>query len=271
MRIRKINLSAQVMKSVIVSLVTIIVCIHSVDAQELSTDIVFGERVYNFGAIKEEKGKVTHTFVFQNKGKMPVTISQVHSACGCIGKVVTEGQVKPGAKGKVTITFDPSYKSGFFSKEIVVLSNNNQQYNRIWVEGMIEPAEHPVADDYPYDFGNGLHLRLKVMAFGYVKPGETKQMELHYANDTDKEMFLNFVVDGNKKELKFTDPGKIGPKAKGVITFSYTMPLSVCEDVSFIVYPYVNNKKLSGKLEVKILNETTLKQSSKEPAKQKSK
>jgi hypothetical protein len=25
------------------------------------------------------------------------------------------------------------------------------------------------------------------MAFGYLKPGETKQMQLHYANATDKD------------------------------------------------------------------------------------
>ena len=93
------------------------------------------------------------------KTKLPFC-NDVHSACGCIGKVVNNGTVKPGEKGKVVITFDPSYKSGFFSKEIVVLSNNGQSYNRIWVEGKIEPAEHPVEDDYPYNFGDGLFLRL---------------------------------------------------------------------------------------------------------------
>ena len=225
-----------------------------VQAQEPSADLAFTERVYNFGTIKEKNGKVSHTFIFQNNGKKPITVNDVHSACGCIGKVVNNGTVKPGEKGKVVITFDPSYKSGFFSKEIVVLSNNGQRYNRIWVEGKIEPAEHPVEDDYPYNFGDGLFLRLKVMAFGYLKPGETKQMELHYANSTDKEMVLNFAVAGNKPGLQFSGPGKIGPKATGVIKFTYTMPVVNLNDVVFTVHPVINNKRLTETLQVKILN-----------------
>ena len=230
----------------------------SLIAQTLSTDIAFEERVYNFGTINEAKGKVSHTFVFQNKGKSAVTISDVQSGCGCIGKVVTNATVKPGDKGKVTISFDPAYKSGFFSKEVVVLSNNGQNYNRIWVEGTINPAEHPITDDYPYHFGDGLYLRLKVMAFGYLKPGETKEMELHYANNTNKELTLSFMVKDNKQGLKFTNPGKIAAKAKGVIKFSYTMPSSAVNDVSFTVYPHVNKKKLKETLEVKILNYSKL-------------
>ncbi len=229
-------------------------------SQSVSTDIMFEERVHNFGTILEEKGKVSHTFIFKNNGKTSVTINEITSGCGCIGKVLSKDPVKPGSKGKVTISFDPSYKSGFFSKEIVVFSNNNQNYNRIWVEGNIVPAEHPVEDDYPYNFGEGLYLRLKVMAFGYLKPGETKQMQLHYANDTNKEMILDFVARGNMKGLNFKGPGKIGDKAKGIINFSYTMPASNSEEIAFYLDPYVNNKKLTETLQIRILNEDKRKQ-----------
>jgi hypothetical protein len=246
------------MKKIAFFFLVVIIFSSSLNAQTPSTGITFEERVHNFGTINEAKGKVSHTFVFQNEGKIPVTISDVQSGCGCIGKVVTNATVKPGDKGKVTISFDPAYKSGFFSKEVVVLSNNGQNYNRIWVEGTIKPAEHPIKEDYPYDFGDGLYLRLKVMAFGYLKPGETKEMELHYANSTNKEMVLSFMVKDNQQGLKFTNPVKIAAKAKGVIKFSYTMPSSAVNDVSFTLYPYVNKKKLKETLEVKILNQSKL-------------
>ena len=92
------------------------------------------------------------------------------------------------------------------------------------------------------------------MAFGYLKPGETKQMELHYANNTNKKMMLSFVVKDNQQGLKFTNPGKIAAKAKGVVIFSYTMPSSAANDVSFTLYPYINKKKLKETVDVKILN-----------------
>jgi hypothetical protein len=242
----------------IIAIIAMFVFAGPLWSQTLSSTILFEERVHNFGAIQEKKGKVSHTFVFHNKGTTPITINDIYSGCGCIGQVVSKDPVKPGGKGKVTITFNPEYKSGFFSKEILVYSNNGKNFNRIWVEGNVKAAEHPVEDDYPYAFGNGLHLRLKVMAFGYLKPGETKQMQLHYANTTNKEMALDFMVEGNKSGLKFTNPGKVGPKERGVINFSYTMPQSVSNDVLFRVLPIVNNKKLSETLEVKILNESKL-------------
>lgn len=241
-------------KTVIITLV-LSVCCGVVYGQTPSESIKFEETVYNFGTIEEKNGKVSHTFVFQNKGKAPVAINDIYSACGCIGKVHSKEPVKPGAKGKVTVTFDPAYKSGFFSKEVVVHSNNGQNYNRIWVEGSIIPAEHPVEEDYPYNLGDGLHLRLKVMAFGYVKPGETRQMELHYANAANKEMILSFAVKDNKTGLTFINPGKIAAKARGVIKFSYTRPSVSRGDVVFTLYPYVNRKKLADTVEIKILGE----------------
>ena len=242
------------MAGYIIAIVSLFIFINPLHSQNPSSTITFEERVHNFGTILEKNGKVSHSFVFRNGGKTPVIINDIFSGCGCIGKILSKAPVKPGGKGAVTITFDPDYKSGFFSKEIVVFSNNGKEYNRIWVEGTITPKVHPVEDDYPYNFGNGLYLRLKVMAFGYVKPGETKQMELNYANETNKEMNLSFVVKDNKQGLKFASPVKIGPKMRGVINFSYTMPYSNNDDVVYVLYPYVNNKKLTETLEVKILN-----------------
>lgn len=230
-------------------------------SQNPSSAITFEEKVYNFGTILEKNGKITHTFVFKNNGKAPVVIDEINSGCGCIGNVVSKEPVKPGEKGKVTITFNPEYKSGFFSKEIIVFSNNGQDYNRIWVEGSITAAEHPLEDDYPYNFGSGLFLRLKVMAFGYLKPGETREMELHYANGTNKEMTLDFIAGSNKEgNLKFNNPGKIAPKAKGVIRFIYTMPSLNKDDITIRLNPYVNNKKITETLDLKILNANNLKQ-----------
>jgi hypothetical protein len=248
------------MTRLIIGFSVIFIFIDQLHSQTPSATIKFEERVYSFGTILEKNGKVSHTFIFQNNGTTPAVINDVYSGCGCIGKVHSNDPVKPGATGKIKVTFDPAYKSGFFSKEIVVYSNNGQNYNRIWVEGNITATEHPIEDDYPYNFGNGLYLRLKVMAFGYVKPGETRQMELHYANATDKEMTLNFAVRGTEGGLTFTNPGKIGPKAKGVVLFSYTMPAVSKDDVLLTVYPYVNNKKLTETLEIKILNQKKLSQ-----------
>ena len=222
-------------------------------SQTVSSDITFDERVHNFGTILEKNGKVSHSFVFHNRSRKLVIIDRVYSDCGCVGKLLSKASIKPGEKGVVTITFDPAYKAGFFSREIAVFFNEDKNYNHIWIEGSVKPYEHPIQEDYPYNFGNGLYLRLKVMAFGYMKPGETKQMELHYANNTGKGMTLNFVAGENKKGLKYTDPGKVESKKRGTITFYYTMP-RLNDDVIIHLHPYVNGRKSAETFDLKILN-----------------
>jgi len=241
------------MKSFIFIISILFILINPLRSQTLSPNITFVERSYDFGSILEKSGKVSHVFIFHNNGSKPVIIDEITSGCGCIGRVISKTPVKPGGEGKVTIIFNPSYKSGFFSKEILVFSNKGQYYTRIWVTGKVIPFDHPVEEDYPYNFGNGLHLRLKVMAFGYLKAGETKQMELNYANGTNKKMTLNFKVDGNSTGLMYTNPGTINPKAKGVMTVTYTMPHFGGTEVVFNAIPYLNNKRLTENLKIKIL------------------
>ncbi|HSK13112.1 MAG TPA: hypothetical protein VK907_07835, partial [Phnomibacter sp.] len=143
--------------------------------------------------------------------------------------------------------------SGPFSKELVVLSNDRQHYNRIWVEGDIRPMKHPVADEFPYNYGKGLHMRFQVLAFGYVRPGATKQMELLYTNDTDDEMQLDLLPVGNMAGLRFGRPGKVAPRAKGVIRFSYTMPMVVTHDQYFSLVPVINNERSDKTIDIRVL------------------
>ncbi|OQP56401.1 DUF1573 domain-containing protein [Niastella populi] len=232
--------------------------VQSLKAQELSQSLVFEERVYNFGTIHEKDGKVSHTFYFRNTGKKPVTITAINTGCSCIGKKKHDGEVKPGERTALTITFDPAYKSGFFSKEIFIFSENGKQYNHVWVEGNIIPGERPVENDYPYNFGSELHLRYKVMALGYLKPGQAKKVELPLINAGNKEMVLKLIPKNNSEGLYFTNPGKIAPNSKRTVTFNYSMPFHTHTDVTIILDVYVNDKKLPEPLQIKVLRDNKL-------------
>lgn len=239
---------------------TVLLLLHAATllAQEPSESLVFEERVFNFGTINEKDGKVTHTFYFRNTGSQPVEMGEVNTGCGCLVNSVSKGPVKPGERTAITITFDPSYKSGFFSKEILVFSENNQRYNRVWVEGRINPTEHPVEEDYPYNFGSGLHLRFKVMAFGYLKPGASKKMDLQFANDNKSDIQVRFIARNTIPGLHFTSPGKIAARQKGIVSFAYNMPYFQQDDVTILLDIYVNDKKLAEPLELRILSESKL-------------
>ena len=64
MRIEKEKKKVLMMKRVVITLSIIVGFSYALEAQNLSTDITFEERVHNFGTILEKNGKVSHTFVF---------------------------------------------------------------------------------------------------------------------------------------------------------------------------------------------------------------
>lgn len=240
------------MKCFAVFILAIIIGSNHVCSQTVSNVLIFEEPVFDFGEILEQNGVVSHTFVFENKGKTPILINDVVSGCGCTNHEYSKEPIRPGQKGAITIGYNPYYRPGFFSKEIIIFSNNGKHISRIWIKGTVIPTIHPVENDYPYSFGSGLYLNLKVLAFGRIEQGKSKQIRLRYANDTEKPMLLNFVIDGNDRNLTLINPGKLASKERGEIMVSYTRPVGQFGEVLVYVYAVVNGTKLSEPLQVKV-------------------
>lgn len=219
--------------------------IHTLYSQTPSTTLVSTEKVFNFGEIKEKEGKVSHSFIFQNRGKSPIAFENVATRCGCVEFEYSKEPIKPGESRKLTVTYNPAYRPGFFSKEIVVLSNNRQNYMRIWIKGDVISCEHPIEENYPYDFGNGLWMNLKVIAFGTMKNGMAKTMKLRYANTTEKDIKLNFVVVGGNTDVKFTSPGWVKAKKQGEMLVTYQCSENLSSVKETHVYPIINQRALS--------------------------
>ncbi len=221
-------------------------------AQTPSEQLTVNEKVFDFGEIQEKDGVVSHTFVFTNTSNKLVAIEDTYSGCGCATSEFSKEPIQPGKTRKVTVTFNPRSRPGFFSKEIVVFSNNKANYTRIWIKGTVIPFLHPVEEDHPYNFGKGLHCSLKTLAFGKISRGKSDVVDMFYANDTDQEMELTFVTEGNYSNLKFTNPGKVAPKGRGQIRFTYTSTAIVPQELVFNLYPCVGGKKVSKPIVIKV-------------------
>lgn len=226
------------------------ICSFSQDNVEKSffTD----KRVHDFGEIQEKDGKVSHTFIFTNTTKVPIVINGTHSGCGCASSEYSKRPIKPGETGEVTITYNPAHRPGFFSKEVVIYFNNGKDFTRIWIKGTVISFLRPVEEDHPYNFGRGLYCSLKVLPFGTVIKGESKEIKMFYANDTEKEMELTFIVEGNHSNITFVNPGKLAPKERGNLKFKYTSSSKNLGLQTFNIYPYVNGKRLSKPLVVSV-------------------
>lgn len=112
--------------------------IPSSQSSEQKPQIVFEKTVHDFGKIPQGT-PVTTTFTFINKGKAPITISNVQASCGCTTPSYTKDPVLPHKKGEVTATYNAS-ALGDFNKTVTVFTNTGTPIT-LTLKGTVVPKE----------------------------------------------------------------------------------------------------------------------------------
>lgn len=204
----------------------------------------YDERIHDFGTIREKDGKVSHTFTFTNRGTRPVVISDVNAWCGCTTAEYTRSVIQPGKRGRVTVTYNPNRRPGRFSKEVVVMLNGGAEYTRIWVKGNVVGTVHPVTEDHPYAFGAGLYMGYKVIPFASLKAGEEATVVQRIANDTGRELTVDFVRVPDNRVLRMPARITLKPHERTTFKVSYRAPKSYRYNRHILVYPVVGGKRL---------------------------
>lgn len=78
----------------------------------------------DFGTVKE--GDTVYVkFRFQNTGKHPLFLTDVHPSCGCTVADYPKDVFMPGKGGEVTASFFSSTHPGFIHKTVIVSSNTS--------------------------------------------------------------------------------------------------------------------------------------------------
>ncbi|MBN8677026.1 MAG: DUF1573 domain-containing protein [Chitinophagales bacterium] len=104
--------------------------------------IVFDEKEFYFGTVNEGD-EVNHVFRFTNTGKIPLTILNCKSSCGCTVPEWPEEPIPPGGTGEIKAKFDTSGKGkdGETKKMITVTANTYPNQTKITLKGIINPVK----------------------------------------------------------------------------------------------------------------------------------
>lgn len=98
--------------------------------------IKFLKYEHDFGKVDSKKLQKVR-FDFQNIGKSPLILHDVHGYCGCIEASFSKTPIMPGKKGSIIITYDGKGSViRSFNKEIVVNSNASNKYISLFVKGV---------------------------------------------------------------------------------------------------------------------------------------
>lgn len=204
--------------------------------------LVPDEKVHDFGTILEEKGPVSHTFVLRNLGERPVVITSATAWCSCTTADWQKSPIAPGQSGTVTVSYNPAYRPGKFSKEVAVVCDDGKHYVRLWVKGTVAGMEHPASEDYPYAYGGGLRMNSRVLPFRALKKGEKQTIGLGLANDTGRPMRIVFRREPDNRVLHMPDSLTLKPHERRKLAVSYTAVREYPYRRHIDITPIVNGK-----------------------------
>ena len=200
----------------------------------------FTSIIHDFGKIKEEKGKVKHTFKFTNKTDKAIVITKVRTSCGCTTPSYSKKPIMPNQNGELLVAFNPRRRPGSFHKTITVSTNIGQQMLRI--KGSVIPKPKTIKDEFPISM-NGLRLKNNNISFVKITHNSSQYKTLEFINNSKKDINIEFI--NIPKHLKIKYPNKIVPKQRAILEIEYDAKIK--NDWGFVI-DYIN-LKVNNKLE----------------------
>ncbi|MGL4630354.1 MAG: DUF1573 domain-containing protein [Leadbetterella sp.] len=97
--------------------------------------IKFFEPNHDFGTIVEG-AEVSHSYLFQNVGSMPLKITDIDVTCGCTVVEKPEYEIGVGRRASILVKFNSNGKVGVNNKNVTIHSNasNNAEVVSFKVE-----------------------------------------------------------------------------------------------------------------------------------------
>jgi len=183
--------------------------------------LAFREEIHDFGAVDENKGPVTHEFVFTNNSNRPVKILKVQASCGCTTPGWSRDPIPPGKNGFIQASYNPKGRPGFFNKSLTVTTDLEPNPIILQIKGHVGNTERPGPSDFPVSKGD---LRFNVSSFNM---GRVFRKDEYVVREFP---FLN----GGKNTINVTgqfihpsyikvdvQPRTLAPGEKGIVRISY--------------------------------------------------
>lgn len=98
---------------------------------------------HDFGTVRADGGRLTHTFKFKNSGTAPLSIVTVSASCGCTKPEFNAKPIAPGDSSEITLRFNPEEFRGEFEKTATVRTNIKGRAGRavLTLKGVIIPKK----------------------------------------------------------------------------------------------------------------------------------
>ncbi len=204
--------------------ILIVTLLCSVEIFAQST-IVFDSTEHSFGNIREEGGRVDHSFQLRNKGDEPVVILSVSTTCGCTVAQFDRKPIMPDSTGIIRVTFDPMNRPGAFEKRISVQTSQGGPSIKLHISGFVEERPRSVEERFPHFVGAGVRLEDNFHAFAYVEQGKPATTAMKIINTSNRAVRLRAFEKYPCGVMQLRYPEHLAPQEQGELTIIYSVPL----------------------------------------------
>ncbi|MCH5224938.1 MAG: DUF1573 domain-containing protein [Muribaculaceae bacterium] len=170
---------------------------------------------HDFGLIKETDGPKKVEFKFYNKGRKDIRITDVRPSCGCTAINYTEGKIKKGETGSVTITFDPEERPGKFRKTVAIYLNDENPIE-LSIQGTVMASPETLKLFFPNGSGN-IRFDTDTLRFGELKRGLKRREFIDIYNAGSNPVSPHFNSDSNALIFELSQP-EIPPGETATLT-----------------------------------------------------
>lgn len=180
----------------------------------------FEPAVIEIDTVRYDAGPVTVKFECVNICEKDVTILDVKSQCGCATATFGKGVIRPGGKGYVEVTLDPSHLFAEQNRHLTVVATNGdyRKFNTITVHGYVARDVTEEEVRYPADLGHGLRGDKSTVGMRLSERGETPVRGFKIYNATDKPMKLSW--EGSSKRVGAEIPEILEPRTSAEVRVS---------------------------------------------------
>lgn len=188
---------------------------------QVAKPLQFKEEIFDFGAIKEAAGSVTHEFTFLNNSNRPIKILSVQASCGCTTPAWSKDPVAPGKSGFIQASFNPAGRPGYFTKSLTVTTDFDSNPVILQIKGQV--AVEGEKENGQFQATNG-SWKLKSGSFNLGKvfiKDEFTVRDFAIINSGSKPVTYTGKYAGPSYIKVDVQPKTIAPGEKGNIKVSY--------------------------------------------------
>ena len=164
------------------------------------------EKVHDFGKIRETWMYAVHEFVVKNTGTAPLEILHVLSSCGCAQPEWSKTPIEPGEEGFVIVHYDMVDRTGPFTKNITVFTNETALRHVLTITGDVIPKPQTLNVLFHDTIGT-VQMERSAFLFSRVRPLEKQSTEIWIQNFGEEDVSL--MIENVPEYVNITVPSHL--------------------------------------------------------------